>query len=95
MSDTDFLTWPFFEDRHRDFAHRLQDWASRHLHANGTTHAEVGAYLLGLWGLPDPIVEAVAWHHNPGGCPGKAFTPLTAVHAADAIVRTDRALGSA
>jgi putative nucleotidyltransferase with HDIG domain len=53
----------------------------------GTTHAEVGAYLLGLWGLPDALVEAVAWHHNPGGCPGVAFTPLTAVHAADAIVR--------
>lgn len=55
----------------------------------GTTHAEVGAYLLGLWGLPDALVEAVAWHHNPGGCPGKSFTPLTAVHAADAIVRRE------
>jgi putative nucleotidyltransferase with HDIG domain len=53
----------------------------------GTTHAEVGAYLLGLWGLPDALVEAVAWHHNPGGCPGSTFTALTAVHAADAIVR--------
>ena len=26
----------------------------------GATHAEIGAYLLGLWGLPYPIVEAVA-----------------------------------
>lgn len=55
----------------------------------GTTHAEVGAYLLGLWGLPDPLVEAVAWHHNPNGCPGTGFTALTAVHAADVIVRTE------
>jgi HD-like signal output (HDOD) protein len=31
----------------------------------GTTHAEVGAYLLALWGLPDPVVEAVAYHHAP------------------------------
>ena len=46
------------------------------------THAEVGAYLLGLWGLPDPIVEAVAFHHNPRRCLGDGFTPLTAVHAA-------------
>jgi putative nucleotidyltransferase with HDIG domain len=30
----------------------------------GTTHCEVGAYLLGLWGLPYPIVEAVAFHHS-------------------------------
>ena len=31
----------------------------------GTTHAEVGAYLLGLWALPLSIVEAVAHHHAP------------------------------
>jgi HD-like signal output (HDOD) protein len=29
------------------------------------THAEVGAFLLGLWGLPFRIVEAVANHHAP------------------------------
>ena len=31
----------------------------------GVTHAELGAFLLGLWGLPFPIVEAVANHHAP------------------------------
>jgi HD-like signal output (HDOD) protein len=31
----------------------------------GATHAEMGAYLLGLWGLPYPIVESVAVHHAP------------------------------
>ncbi len=31
----------------------------------GVTHAEVGAYLLSLWGMPYDIVEAVAFHHNP------------------------------
>jgi putative nucleotidyltransferase with HDIG domain len=55
----------------------------------GTSHAEVGAYLLGLWGLPDALVEAVAWHHNPNGCPSTSFTALTAVHAADALVRAE------
>lgn len=29
------------------------------------THAEAGAFLLGLWGLPLRIVEAVANHHTP------------------------------
>jgi HD-like signal output (HDOD) protein len=29
------------------------------------THAEVGAFLLGLWGLPFRIVEATANHHAP------------------------------
>lgn len=30
----------------------------------GVTHSNVGAYLLSLWGIPQYIVEAVAWHHN-------------------------------
>lgn len=30
----------------------------------GATHGEAGAYLLGLWGLPYGIVEAVAWLHR-------------------------------
>ena len=52
----------------------------------GVTHAELGAYLLGLWGLPNPIVEAVAFHHQPSRCLSRAFTVLTPVHAADALV---------
>jgi HD-like signal output (HDOD) protein len=31
----------------------------------GATHAEIGAYLLNLWGLPSPLVDAVAAHHRP------------------------------
>jgi HD-like signal output (HDOD) protein len=30
----------------------------------GSNHAEVGAYLLGLWGLPHAIIEPVAFHHT-------------------------------
>jgi HD-like signal output (HDOD) protein/ActR/RegA family two-component response regulator len=51
----------------------------------GATHAGVGAYLLGLWGLPAPIVEAVAFHHSPGHSDLREFSPLTAVHAADVL----------
>ncbi len=31
----------------------------------GSSHAEVGAFLLGTWGLPPAIVAAVAHHHAP------------------------------
>ena len=51
----------------------------------GVTHAEVGAYLLGLWGLPISIVEAVALHHAPRNTGIKAFSPLTAVHVAGVL----------
>jgi len=49
------------------------------------THAHVGAYLLGLWGLPDPIVEAVAFHHEPATSAERSFSSLAAVHVADAL----------
>ena len=51
----------------------------------GATHAQVGAYLLGLWGLPQPIVEAVAFHHTPMDYPVDKFNPVSAVHGANYI----------
>lgn len=51
----------------------------------GTTHSEIGTYLLWLWGLPDSVVEAVAYHHAPGSCPARRLGPLTAVHAANVL----------
>jgi HD-like signal output (HDOD) protein len=53
--------------------------------AFGASHAEIGACVLGLWGLPMPIVEAIAWHHRPSDCPVQAFGPLTVVHVANAL----------
>jgi HD-like signal output (HDOD) protein len=51
----------------------------------GATHAEIGAYLLALWGLPDPIIEATAFHHAPDGA-GRMVSVTTAVHAACALI---------
>jgi HD-like signal output (HDOD) protein len=51
--------------------------------ALSATHAEVGAYLFGLWGLSDAIVEATAYHHRPSQSPNSSFSALTAVHAAN------------
>lgn len=50
----------------------------------GASHAELGAYLLGLWGLPDQVVEAVAYHHAPFDCLVREFGALAAVHFANA-----------
>ena len=36
-----------------------------------------------LWGLPNPIVEALACHHSAGGHCDRGFHALTAVHAAN------------
>lgn len=51
----------------------------------GATHAEAGAYLLCLWGLPLPIVEAVADHHLSARELKPPFTAATALHLAERL----------
>jgi HD-like signal output (HDOD) protein len=55
--------------------------------AFGATHADVGGYLLGLWGLPAAVVEAVNLHHSPRESQTPGFSALTAVHVANCLVR--------
>lgn len=55
----------------------------------GASHAEVGAYLLGLWGLPYTIVEAVARHHTPQSVRIAKFDVLAALTVAMALSGTD------
>jgi HD-like signal output (HDOD) protein len=61
----------------------------------GVSHAEVGAYLLGLWGLPHTLVEAVAYHHAPRrvhrGPGASRLDVVGAVHIADALVHEQEA----
>jgi len=46
----------------------------------GCSHAEIAAYLFGLWSLPQRVIEAVAWHHTPSESPGDKFSVTAAVH---------------
>jgi acyl-CoA dehydrogenase len=45
MADRSFLDWPFFEDRHRDLAARLEAWCAVHLPVD---HADIDAACRGL-----------------------------------------------
>ncbi len=49
------------------------------------THAHLGGYLLGIWGLPTPVVEAVFSHHTLKASPDAPMTPALAVFAANAL----------
>ena len=51
----------------------------------GAGHGEVGSYLLWLWGLPDAVTEAVAFHHHPADCPVRGMSAVALVHAADVL----------
>lgn len=53
---------------------------------HGLDHAHAGAYFLGLWGIPYPIVEAVAHHHAPGDAAESGLGPVTGTWAANALV---------
>jgi hypothetical protein len=48
--------------------------------------------LLSLWGVGEAIVEAVAFHHRPSVCGLTEFTPLTAVHVANALHEQSQAV---
>lgn len=51
----------------------------------GVTHAEVGTYLLGLWGIPAPVLKIVGMHHRPQLIREPGFVPEVAVYAADVL----------
>jgi putative nucleotidyltransferase with HDIG domain len=55
------------------------------LEERGFTHADVGAHLLGLWGLPPAIVDAVARHHRPSLAHDARLDAVTAVHVASVL----------
>ena len=74
----------------------------RQMHEHGATllegerqffqadHADIGGYLLGLWGLPGALVDAVAHHHRPARAQSPTITPLGAVCLANELVQEPR-----
>ena len=52
----------------------------------GATHADIGAYLLCLWGMPYGAVEVVARHHDPGPALGGALSEVHAVSLAEVLL---------
>ncbi len=54
----------------------------------GATHAQVGAYLLGLWGLPEPVVSTVELHHSLDQIGNVGFSPAAAIHIAQFLERS-------
>lgn len=76
-------------DEHRRARHLAIDegleLSEAERHVFGTSHAEVGAHLMSLWGLPVEIVEAVAMHHRAPELPHRSLDLLHAAHVAEAL----------
>jgi putative nucleotidyltransferase with HDIG domain len=78
-----------FPDRYREVFRLIKEDGRQVLQAErevfGATHADVGAYLLGIWGLHEVIVEAVAFHHEPRPTQQDNPRVFAAVHVANAL----------
>jgi HD-like signal output (HDOD) protein len=62
-----------------------EDPLAAELEVFGVTHADVGARLLAIWGLPSAIVDTVQFHHDPGAAPEAVRRLASIVHVADAL----------
>lgn len=82
------------QNMHKEFQHYYNliaeqghDSIKEEINIFRSDHGKVGGYLMGLWALPTPLIEAVAYHHDPMKHPiQKGISPLAAVHVANAFV---------
>lgn len=51
----------------------------------GSTHTDIGAYLLNWWGLPFSLMEASRYHHNPGDPRAVNRDLVSVIHLADCL----------
>ena len=82
------LAWKFPDHFRRLLAQAAEERLPLHKveeREHGFSHAEIGGYLLGLWGLPYILVEAVALHHGPNRVPHAYFDAVSAVHVANLL----------
>jgi HD-like signal output (HDOD) protein/AmiR/NasT family two-component response regulator len=84
--------WVLIQECPRDMERALDVASAEHICLHeaetrvlGASHGEIGAYLLGLWGLPYAVVEAVANHHTPRHVAQKQFDVLAALAVAQAL----------
>ena len=78
-----------FPERYRLAIARMREGgmssAEAEMEIFGSSHAEVGGYLLWLWGLPDTLTEAAAFHHRPPDASRAVFGVPAIVYAANAF----------
>jgi HD-like signal output (HDOD) protein/CheY-like chemotaxis protein len=73
----------------REEGKSLHEIEERLIHVS---HAEVGGYLLSLWGLPYPVVEAVAHHHHPRRVPANGVNMVLVVYVCNLLAHEREAL---
>jgi HD-like signal output (HDOD) protein len=70
----------------RDMGHLVLAASSSPAQSGVDHHAALSAYLLGLWGIPHPVIEAVAFHEHPQNIEHEGLEVVDVVNLADAVV---------
>jgi HD-like signal output (HDOD) protein len=70
----------------RDMGHLVLATRAGESDAGSDQHAALSAYLLGLWGIPHSVLEAVAFHEHPELVEHKTLEVVDVVNLADAVV---------
>lgn len=70
-------------------------WEAMERAGFGASHCELGAYLLGLWGFGDGLVEAVLFQRRPADCLHQGPSTLGYLHLAQALAGPSPLLGKA
>jgi HD-like signal output (HDOD) protein len=70
----------------RDMGHLVLATRERRSPGDAAQHAALSAYLLGLWGIPHAVLEAVAYHEDPSRVEHGAVELVDVVHICDALV---------
>jgi HD-like signal output (HDOD) protein len=70
----------------RDMGHLVLAAHARRCPEDVAQHAALSAYLLGLWGIPHAVLEAVAYHEEPSRLEHETLELVDVVHVCDALV---------
>jgi HD-like signal output (HDOD) protein len=70
----------------RDMGHLVLATREPRRPSDAAQHAALSAYLLGLWGIPHAVLEAVAYHEAPTSVEHAALELVDVVHICDALV---------
>lgn len=70
----------------RDMGHLVLATRERAPEAGADQHAALSAYLLGLWGIPHSVLEAVAFHERPERVEHDSLEVMDVVHLCDAVL---------
>jgi HD-like signal output (HDOD) protein len=70
----------------RDMGHLMLATHAGSHESKSDQHAALSAYLLGLWGIPHSVLEAVAFHEHPERVEHDGLEVVDVVNLADALV---------